>query len=216
MALNLIPMTSQSLDQTQNPILTNFTVIDTAFSVDHAPYNSANEGWHNQVTLPQQVMAPVPSANNNIIYSLIPTVSPQTTINEVFIHKQIQGGTADIPFTASILSTNASPGNTSDGWTYLPSGILLKWGSVTGSFPNQVWQQILYPTAPNIPAFTQVFNVTLQPVSQDAIPATTQTYNVLSVNNQGGSFNNLGFWWTPHFIPFGSNQTQIFYFAIGF
>jgi hypothetical protein len=216
MALNPVPQPSQSLAQTQSPILNNFALIDAGFSQDHVDFNIPNAGKHNQVTLPVQAAMPVASANDDIIYAMIPQAPyPLTLINETFIHKQVAGvnQSVDIPFTASILSTNANPGNATNGWSYLPSGILIKWGSITGVFLNQVWYPYLFPAGTNVPAFTQLFNVTLQAVSQDVIPATAQTFNFLSVNS--ATVLPTGFSWTPHSIPFGNNQLQIFYFAIG-
>jgi hypothetical protein len=55
-----VPLSNQSLGQTQPTINTNFTVLNTAFGTDHVNYTSSalptagNSGRHNQVSLVQQ------------------------------------------------------------------------------------------------------------------------------------------------------------------
>ena len=118
--LNNVPLTGQTLNQTRNPINQNFSVIDTAFSVDHVPYNepSGNQGQHNKVTFPVQSPAPNFPAGD---LGLFNATFPPTSVNELFVRKD--SGTA-YPMTSS---NNSSV----NGWTYLPSGLLLQWGVST-------------------------------------------------------------------------------------
>ena len=58
--LNNVPTPTQTLGQTNAPILSNFTTIDTGFSVDHITFGAAGVGFHKQVTFPD-VTASVPS-----------------------------------------------------------------------------------------------------------------------------------------------------------
>lgn len=215
MALQYIPQPGQTLAATQAPILDNFMDIDSAFTANHVGINDPLQGFHNSVEMPPQLAAPGATANDNIIYSKIPAAPyPLTAINESFIHKQVAGvaQSVDIPFTASVLSNDAAPGFASDGWTYLPSGILMKWGSIIGSFPNGMWQPYLFPVANDIPVFQEIFNITLQAVSQDIIPATAQTFNYLTINS---IISDTGFSWIPR-TNFGNvNQLAVLYFAIG-
>lgn len=211
MALNLVPNPGQTLAQTRQPILDNFTNIDNQFAIDHVAFNTVGGGFHNKVEMPPQAAAPVANANDNIFYSKIPAAPfPLTTINETFIHKQVNGvaQTVDIPFTASILSTNANPGNGSTGWSYLPSGILIKWGTIAGAFPNQGIQPFVFPAAGNIPAFAEIYNITLQNVAGNV----NDSSNFLTVQT---GYTRLGFSWMPR-TNFGNvDSTQVFYFAIG-
>ena len=61
--------------------------------------------------------------------------------NEMYIQKQTFGNTiqSQIPMTASILSNTAAIAGLS-GWTYLPSGLLLKWGKLTITTALTVFQ----------------------------------------------------------------------------
>lgn len=160
MALNDVPQPSQTLASTQNPIRTNFATIDTAFTIDHAPYGSGNQGMHNKVTLPVLGAAPVYAAGNSGFFNLA-----VAGVNEVFINKQAHAGVQQVPFTASILSF-ATPGSVTDGWTYLPSGIFLRWG--TGN-ANGLTTVTLTPSPP-----TQILNVMVCPYT----PAVTGYVNV--------------------------------------
>lgn len=148
MALNNVPLSGQSLNDTRNPIRNNFNTIDTAFTVDHVSYNTANQGFHNKVTMPVQALAPVFAAGINGLFSLL---NATTTQNEINIHKQNLAGAVNIPMTASVLGTNAI-NNGVRGWTYLPSGILLKWGATSSAAATNI------DTFSGGPAYTAVYN----------------------------------------------------------
>lgn len=84
-----------------------------------------------------------------------------TTQNEMYIQKRTNAADVQIPMTASSIS-NAAPVVNMVGWSYLPSGLLIKWG----------YKQFLalnantYVNVDSIsggPAFTQIFNVQISP-----------------------------------------------------
>ena len=157
MALNDVPLSTQTLASTQPDIRTNFQVIDTAFSVDHVDYNAAGQGKHNQVTLPEQSVAPTFTGTDNGVYSKL-----RNTYNEIYIHKQTFAGTDEIPFTASILSSS-TPVSGAEGYTYLPSGIHHSWGSGSATGLTTI------TIASNLAPPTQILNVQLTPFD----PSTT-------------------------------------------
>lgn len=114
--LNIIPTAGQTLNQTRDPIRNNFTSLQNVFGVDHATYGSVNEGKHNQITFPAHVGAIGSTAGE--LYLFNQTAAP-TNVPDIWLKRG--AGTA-FPMTGS--------GNAVNGWTYLPSGILLKWGSL--------------------------------------------------------------------------------------
>src|SRR5271156_5813558 len=122
MALNNVPLAGQTLGQTQAPINQNFSVIDTAFQVDHEDYNTTNQGMHNRVSLLTQNPVPAPIAGTVQLYSQLSAITAQPEL--VFAHQA--GSTA--PLAAQIVEFT-SAGWANPGWTRLPSGILLKWHS---------------------------------------------------------------------------------------
>ena len=83
--------------------------------------------------------------------------------------------------TASILSQNGTVGTNTAGWTYLPSGILMHWGSAAGSGGVNV------PVNPNFPAFAQVFTIQVTPAQS----ATADANYAVRIDNilSNGSFD---------------------------
>lgn|SRR5574338_1300552 len=158
MALNDVPLASQTLAATQNPIRQNFSVIDTAFQVDHVAYNAANQGMHAKVSLPVQAMAPAFGAGILGIYTLLNAITGK---NEATVHKESGAGTVDVPFTASSLSSVANPPLGSEFWTMLPSGIKLQGGSFTGL--NGGVNTVNINQAPPVIPFLNLFTVIVCP-----------------------------------------------------
>jgi hypothetical protein len=164
MALINVPLTGQNLGNTRVPINTNFATINTAFAIDHVAFATSGEGWHNKVTLPVQGGVPTFASGQDGIYNF---ANATTGSNELYAHIQKAGGsaTADIPFTASSISQNSGITNGSTGWTYLPSGILMRWDYFTYS-TNTGNITYTYPTGADYPpAFNNLFSVQITPTS---------------------------------------------------
>jgi len=127
-----IPQATDILAVSQSDILNNFSTLDTWCNVDHGGFNAVVgiQGTHLKVSNPVQGAAPVfptPRTTNGF-YTL---TNATTTLSETYIHKQNQAASIDIPMTASILGQVNNPAVNTTGWSYLPSGILLKWGTAT-------------------------------------------------------------------------------------
>lgn len=151
-----IPQPTDQMSQSQQDLLDNFTEINNFVNTDHGPFNGATQGQHVKVTLPNAAPPVFPNPNTDIGFYNANGVT--STLPEGYVHKHIAGpANIDVPFTESILGTNASPGLTS-GWTYLPSGILLKWGTslAAASSTTNINVNGGGSLGPN---FTQVFNV---------------------------------------------------------
>jgi hypothetical protein len=154
-----IPLATDQLSQSQSDIQGNFQAIKALVDVNHVDFaNGVDFGKHNFVTFPVQSVAPVFAATEEGLYNKVPAAPfPLTAVNELFINKRSGAGSVQIPMTASILSTSSSPGFGSSGWTYLPSGILIKWGKFNTA--RNTLRTVTYNVAANIPVFTQVFAV---------------------------------------------------------
>ena len=176
-----IPQPTDQLSQSQSDILGNFQAL--------ANVVGANSG---SVTFPNQVVAPTFPANQDGLYSLTPAISP---FPELYVNKNNQNGTtSQIPFTASTLSTtSAAPAQFSNGWSYLPSGIIIKWGSVA-----YVAGTVTFDTTV---AFSQVLTIQTTILSASgAIGAAT----VKTVSN------------TQFTYSANSGGDRVLYFAIGY
>lgn len=130
MALNLVPTAGQTLLQTRDPIYNNFSFINTQYAVDHVAFNSGGDsGKHNQITFPTGASIATPSATELVLYN---ATNATTARSEIYLRRN---SGSDLPFTAT-KTTNPSAG-LYDGYTYLPSGLLIKYGifqvSGTGS-----------------------------------------------------------------------------------
>jgi hypothetical protein len=177
--LNNVPLAGQSLGVTRVPINQNFATIDAIFSIDHVPYNTVGAGKHNKVTFPLQAADPVVAATDFAIYSKANALGvPQLYMN--------YSGVGPYPWTDSLTNTN--------GWTRLPSGILLKWGQ--GNNANGL-TNLVFPVGLNIPAFTSIFQILV-----------CTSYN--NVNDGDGfvRLNNFVAPWTS-FNVYASHRTTV-------
>jgi len=197
MALNNVPVPGQSLGASRDLVNQNFSVIDTAFTVNHVAYNDGSglQGKHKVVQFPVQAAIPSLAVGDITLYNKLPAAPyPTTGVNELFVVKA--DGTTT-PITARAASTN--------GWSYLPSGILLKWGTTTRINASEPFAY-LYPTGASIPVFSTVFSVQLT-VIDDNTPYDTV------VTLQTGTISATGFSVIYNGTP--PNSTVVTYLAIG-
>ncbi len=133
------PQPGDLLSTSQPQLLTNFGSINTLITQDHETFTATPgiPGQHSKVSLVVQSALPVFNPLGMIgMYSKLDAV---TAKNELYINKTIGGGTpviVQVAATESVLSNNASgspaliPGTKgATGWTMLPSGIKLVWGT---------------------------------------------------------------------------------------
>ena len=174
--LNQVPQAPQTLGVTQPLILQNFQTIDAAFQVDHVPYTTPGQGKHNQVTFPVQAMAPTFTGTDSGLYS---TMDSFSGVTQIFVVPPgpVSPGTP-VPMTAASLTTQ--------GYSYLPSGLLMQWGQSTVSgggttpvvfpkaFPNAVLNIMVCPVSVNTP----VGNF----ISVNSMNITTTGFQILNGN----------------------------------
>jgi len=155
----------------------NFAAIDTAWDVNHVGIGVAtHEGKHNAIQM-REVSTPSTTTNEIALYCINPALTAQGS--ELYIRRESNG--VQIPATAS----NEFSGiyNSGNGWTFLPSGILIKWGSVNTAGGDQ---SINFTTGSAYPAFTEVYRAALTPRdsasgdSDDAIRLKNITTTTLS------------------------------------
>jgi hypothetical protein len=199
-----IPQPGDQLSQSQSDLLNNFQALQTLIDINHIDFASPDQGKHKWVTFPVQSAAP-PIAFNAGELGLYSFLNPTTNQNELYINKTNQVTVTQIPTTASILSVNSNPGLSVPGWTYLPSGILIKWGSGTANGSTNA----IFPVSANIPVFTNVMNMSV-----------TTAYNNTS---DGDGFVRLSSFTNVGFNVYGSARTTVStksvlfqYMAIGY
>jgi len=154
----------------------NFTAIDTAWDINHVGIGDTNQGKHEYVHI-RENSTPSTISNEMVLYTQNPTYTPNGT--ELFIRRESNG--AGIPATAAYFISGTA--NSSQGWTFLPSGILLKWGRVDTAGGDQ---SITFATGGNNVAFSAVYRAILTPVdsasgdSDDAIRLKSVSTTTLS------------------------------------
>lgn len=176
MALNITPNANDRISDTQPLIRQNFNTINDAFDVNHGEYLTGDQGKHKFITFVGQNPAPTFLGTDEGMYSVASIAGPNPTINgpEIYLKKFYASGTLsrDIPFTASFISNTAAVNIVNDigGWTYLPSGLLIKWGkeSDLGVVPFPGIPNRTFPTGANIPVFTNCFAIFVTPRNQNA------------------------------------------------
>ncbi len=175
-----IPQPTDKPSNSQPLILQNFQAIQDALKANHQDFNSGvDTGKHTVVDFLLQSAPPVADPGNFTMFNLFDTLLGR---NELFIINS--AGNTD-SMTGSVLSTTPSPGNNSDGFTSIPSGIIMKWGNATniGIGINT----LSFPVAADIPAFTQCFNVTVSAYDSNSLNAGFDIV-IYTITNTGFTF----------------------------
>lgn len=143
-----IPQPTDEPSTSQPQLLENFNGINTIWDVNHYQFASDDAGKHKFCSLVSQGGAPPAAAAGE--FQLTTAAYATTTNDELFIARSSDNGqlpSALIPFTAM---SDANP-----GWSYLPSGLLMKWGIsgsiAVGGIGSNTFN---YPVAADIPVFT--------------------------------------------------------------
>lgn len=182
-----IPQPTDRKSVSQGQIQENYNRISTWVQVDHVNFDQTDEGKHNATRFVDQGGGQPGFTNPELgLYSVVPNNigGLNITQNEMYIRKARNGANSypEIPFTASSES-NGTTGNS--GWSYLPSGLIMKWnrgvtgaaGSVTVTLPNN-------NTSPAIP------NMTVHTVQISLLRAgqpNTQTASISNLNATPGT-----------------------------
>ena len=135
-----IPLATDFISVSQQDINNNFTSLGTAFDTNHVDFNASGAGKHKFVELPNQSGNPAGAATEITLYSKQAAGS-----SELFMRRD----------AGSVIQMSVGvPNAASSGTTFLPGGIIMKWGSVVGSpsgntatfstpFPNNVFSLTL-------------------------------------------------------------------------
>lgn len=215
-----VPAANLTISSTTAPIQGNFQAIQTWTAVDHIVIDGAggNEGKHAKISLIQQAYVAgggfTPAINLATGVGTVGIYAAQNTGNNgpsrmwavIPIKTAAAWEIANIPFTESSILFN-QPANSSSGYTYLPSGILIQYGSYSVAIPNSTGTFIT-SAAVNFPlAFPRAcFRVIVTPATVNSNASISQATSVTNASfvpvsvRVGGS---------------GSGTTNFSYIAIG-
>lgn len=122
MAYNsLIPAANDLLSQSQSEIQENFAQIKTVIDINHITFADANQGKHLYLQLPEHA-APATAVNEAGLYA---NVGATSAVTELFFRRENNGSSIPMSEMVEISATN--------GWSYLPSGLIIQWGSASQS-----------------------------------------------------------------------------------
>lgn len=178
MALNDVPLAGQSLAVTRNPIRQNFLTLGAItgnVNPNSAAVNVAS--GFNFIFLTVQGANPPAGTAFGAAIGLYNFNNALTAKNELYVHKQNLAAAVEVPMTASFLGNTAAPINVANGWSYLPSGLVIAWGRQLVS--------VAVPTVINLP-FTfpnAVVFASVMPVGLGNSPVVTGQVSVQLVPN---------------------------------
>lgn len=180
-----IPSGTIDLDVDYLNIQGNFQQLDTSFAVDHVTFSNQTpqNGYHQSIRF-NPVSTTVTNAPNNQ-----PVVSPATVANygQLFSAQINDGINTDTAFyfktgggRLTQLSRNFQPVAATRGYTFLPGGLILQWGTdlSTGKDTAIVFPQPLSATA---------YSVT---VGRGQTSTITDGYGVTLVTSTGFTFTS--------------------------
>ena len=215
-----VPAANLTISSTTAPIQGNFQAIQTWTSVDHIVIDGAggNEGKHAKVSLIQQAYVAggnfTPAINLATGIGTVGIYAAQDTANAgpsrmwAVIPRKTAAAweIANIPFTQSSILFN-QPANSSSGYTYLPSGILIQYSSYSVAIPNS--------TGTFITSAAVNFPLTF-PRACFRVIVTPATVNSNASISQATSVTNASF--VPESVRVGGSgfgTTNFSYIAIG-
>ena len=111
-----IPQPTDRLKISQADLLANFQELFTFFGVNHYNFGDQDAGKHKFLQLPIQGVAPATGLTETALYSATGAIS---CVPE-FVFRRANNGIV-VPFTEGA--------NVQQGWSRLPSGIVMKWNS---------------------------------------------------------------------------------------
>lgn len=151
-----IPQQTDKLKISQPQLLENFLQIGLVWTVDHEDFDETNEGKHAKATLPEQLVDPVVQNTQVCLYA---KTSDITNNLELFKVSSFNNGNTLNEF--AMTGKDAAE----EGWSYTPSGLVMKWGkvSVTGA------QTVNFPVDAAIPRFVTNLMVMLNIVDNSGV-----------------------------------------------
>ena len=198
------PQSNSLISQSPSGFQSNWEAIDSntsGFSVDHVSLkDSTNGGRHKVVHLKMEAADPETVSDEGALYSKDVGASDKPDI-ELFFRREKGGLITQLTGLGSSLSD--------DGFYRFPGGLLVKWGKFTAGSGHMVRD---WPTGPDIPVFSDIFQVFLQPTDTllGGSPGSPSGY--VYVNNF--TTTQLGAYST--FLPrANSSEGNFSYLAIG-
>jgi hypothetical protein len=187
-----VPTGTVNLDVDYQNIQDNFQQLEIAYGGDHVPFSDNSglppggiSGMHKIIHI-QSNAAPAAIANVGQFFN----TSNNDGINTDTSLFYLTGGNRSIRLTRNFVPVTTNNANR-NGYTFLPGGVILQWGFVTGSAANTV--AVLFATN-NINFPNACFNVNVIPIRAASSPGSDFSTVVVtsSVSATGFTIGNVG------------------------
>lgn len=178
-----IPQSGQSLGATRTLVNGNFTNYNNLISQDHFAPNNGNQGKHKQSTY-VEVSNPTTAANEIAVYA-----KDAAGVSQLFMRRESNGTVIQMSVGDPVVGANGS--------TFLPGGIILKWGeyvsggdgaaiSFVSPFPTTCWLVILTPisgSTVNSTIFVRAASVTASQFITDKAGSSNYPIRFMAIGN---------------------------------
>jgi hypothetical protein len=138
-----IPISGDSLGSTRDRIRGNFQETAAVMAINHVAFNTVGKGKHKFLQMPEQGSAPSVLVDEAGFYAKVATNPAEANL---FFRgenngKEYQLTSADQTNNATFGNFTAYAANQNGGWSFLPGGLVLQYGTVSGTnvvvFPKQ-------------------------------------------------------------------------------
>lgn len=193
-----IPNATDLLSNSQGQIKANFGKADTSFGTDHYAFSDAtvNNGMHKWSEYVNQLSAP---PNNASISSFYGSGTPGFA--NIYWKQEFGGADPTKNQGASVQMTGLAPLSAANGYTFLPGGLLLQWGTMA-ILANPNPQTITYA----VPFTGSPYSINISKITAD-ISSTGQEIRIIT-----GSVTNINFQVRQ---SSSSSANSIYWMAIG-
>jgi len=199
-----IPQANDQPSQSQGEILQNFDSINDIWIENHYEFAEANAGKHKALQMPIQPAAPTTAVDEYAVYTYqYSTYAGDPAPTTQMVIKKPNTGVR-IPFTSS-------GGTGAGGWSWLSSGLLMKWGEFAIA-NNSGLQTVTYSATQ--PAFNNTPLSVMLSLNATGIGAGDPNFIVYLTNSVTASFEFRAYNRTSSAIP-GTAAARLNWIAIG-
>lgn len=193
-----IPISGETLGSTRDRIRGNFQEIAAVEAINHVAFNAIGKGKHKYLQMPEVTASgvgiPVTLANEGGVYVDVATNPAEANLffrgeNNGFQYQLTRVNQTKNATFGTYTNYPPSVANQNGGWTFLPGGLILQYGSMVSTGSNTT---VTFPIA-----FTTV-NAVVTITRESNTGSAGGAFNITQTNfvmARGGS-SNTKFYWT--------------------
>lgn len=189
-----IPQSGETLGSTRARINTNFQEIATVEAVNHIAFNDGDAGKHKFLQMPVQA-APTTAASEGGVF----VKDDANMIAQLYYKGESEGSSYQL--TTATDGADAAIGTigASNGWSFLPGGVLIQWGSDTA--PAGTSGFFTYPRAFGATPYSLQVSLVRTSSSSSSYDLLISTLDATQFKTNSGFSNPHTFYWMAIGIP---------------